>query len=766
MQRLRVVVRGQVQGVGFRPFLHRQATRLGLSGWVRNEADAVALEAEGAPAALETLLTAVRETPPPAAQVAGVETVTIPPLGETGFSVCASAASAAPALRLPLDRATCADCLAELFDPANRRFGHAFIACTACGPRYSMIESLPYERARTAMRHFPICAACAAEYSDPGNRRFHAEPIACPECGPRLALWSPTGASLSADSEAIAETGRILRGGGIVAAKGIGGFHLLADARDERAVQRLRAGKRREGKPFAVMMADLEALDAHCAVSSAEAAALTGPAAPIVLLRQRGRTLAPSVTMESARLGAMLPYSPIHHLLMRELGFPLVATSGNIAEEPILIEDLPALRRLGHVADAFLVHDRPILRPLDDSVLHVVAGEPQLLRRARGFAPLTVPVAGMADGILGYGAQQKGSIALSVAGHVVLGQHLGEQETPEAHALHRRATADLAGLLGVTPRVAVRDAHPDYGPSRAAERSGLRVAPVQHHLAHAVACLAEHGLEPPALAIAWDGTGLGTDGTIWGGEALLLERTDWRRAAWLLPFRLPGGDAAAREPRRAAIGMLHAVFGEEALAMDDLAPVAAFTTGERRVLAAMLARGTNAPPASSVGRLFDGVAALLGLQQRTRYEGEAAMALEALATQAARQPAYAMPIMPADDGAGCVLDWRPALRAIILDRRQGRAPAEMAAAFHEGLAAAAAALARRFDAACVALTGGCFQNAFLTEACLAALRADGRNVLWHRAVPPNDAGVALGQVVWAAWAGEGGGAACASRSPV
>lgn len=763
-ERLRVVVRGQVQGVGFRPFVHRQATRLGLAGWVGNEGDAVALEAEGDAAALASLLAALRDAPPPAATVTAVAATPIRPLGARGFTLRASMVG--PGLQLPRDRATCADCLGELFDPGNRRHGHAFIACTACGPRYSILESLPYDRARTTMRDFPMCAACAAEYANPADRRFHAEPIACPECGPRLALWDRAGQPCVAADRAIVAAADMLRGGGILAVKGIGGFHLLADARDEAAVRRLRAGKRREAKPFAVMMPDLATLGAECAVSGAAAAALTGPAAPIVLLRRTGRSLAPAVTMGHAWLGAILPYAPPYHLLLRALGFPVVATSGNIAEEPILFEAAAALEHLGGIADAFLVHDRRILRPIDDSVVRIVAGEAQVLRRARGLAPLAVAVSGMPAGILGFGADQKGSIALSAPGQVVLGQHLGDQATRAARALHARARSDLAGLLGIAPRLAVRDAHPDLAPSRAAGRSGLAVTSVQHHLAHAAACLAEHGVAPPALGIVWDGAGLGADGTIWGGEALLLELSGWRRVGWLLPFRLPGGDAAAREPRRAALGLLHAAFGAEAIAMTGLAPVAAFTAAERQVLAGMLARGVNAPLASSAGRLFDGVAALLGLLQRARYEGEAAMALEALAEGCTDPPAYEVPLVPAapDDGS-VVLDWRPALRALIADLGRGRPAAAIAAAVHQGLATVVAALARRLDAPRVVLSGGCFQNARLTEACIGLLRAEGREVLWHREVPPNDGGIALGQAVWAGWASAGGGAPCASRSP-
>lgn len=758
--RLRILVRGTVQGVGFRPFVFREASRLGLAGWVGNSPHGVTIEAEGDPADVATLLRRLGETSPPNAIVATLETRRIAPLGAREFIIRPSEGAGARDADIVPDLATCAACLDELFDPADRRHRYPFLNCTRCGPRYSIIEDIPYDRARTSMHEFPMCAACRAEYEDPADRRFHAEPNACPACGPRLTLWDRTGAPGARDHAALLAAADAIRQGRIVAVKGIGGFHLLADARDEACVLRLRRRKQRPDKPFAVMFPSLAELHETCRLSGTEQALLTGPARPIVLLRRTGGAIAAAVAPGNPWLGALLPYAPLHHLLLRELGFPVIATSGNASDEPIATDEQQAVARLGSIADGFLVHDRRIVRPVDDSVTRLICGREMVLRRSRGHAPAAIAVAGLRPGILALGAHLKTTIALSGAGKVLLSQHVGDLATVAARSAHARIITDLARLHGVTPRIVARDLHPDYASSRAAPAIGLPVVGVQHHLAHVVACMAEHGIRPPVLGVAWDGTGYGPDGTIWGGEFLLVTQTGWRRVARLHPFRLPGGEAAVREPRRSALGMLHAAFGADALERTDLAPVASFSPAGRRVFQTMLARAVNAPLTSSAGRLFDGLAALCGLRQRSSHEGQAACEFEWAADGHAGGRAYALALRETDAAPGLELDWRPALAAMLADLRAGASAGEMSDAWHNGLAEGIVAVARRCGQRRVVLTGGCFQNARLTETVVPSLRAAGFQPVWHSRVPPNDGGIALGQAVWAGWS-EPGDASCA-----
>lgn len=760
-KRIRLLVHGAVQGVGFRPFVYQRARTLELSGWVENSAQGLTVEVEGDSANMDTLVRLIRETPPPNAAVTAIEIQEIDWRGDEAFAIRASTVSGARTAEVLPDLATCDDCLRELFDPADRRHLYPFTNCTQCGPRYSIIEDIPYDRARTSMRHFPMCPACTAEYGNPENRRFHAEPNACPACGPQLALWTTAGEVVTCHHDALLAAASAVRQGRIVAVKGIGGFHLIVDARDEAAVQRLRRRKRREEKPFAVMFPSLTTLREVCGLSPVEEALLVSPARPIVLIRRKSGPIASAVAPANSWLGALLPYAPLHHLLMHELGFPVVATSGNVANEPIVTDEREALGRLAGIADLFLVHDRSIARPVDDSVARIVCGRELILRRARGYAPASVSVKGMQAGILAMGGHLKTTIVLSGTDRVVMSGHIGDLETAAARTVHARAVADSVRLQDVEPRLVVRDLHPDYASTHAAEAAGLPVIAVQHHLAHIAACMAEHGLAPPVLGVAWDGAGYGPDGTIWGGEFLLVTPAGWRRVAHLRPFRLPGGAAAMREPRRAALGLLYEAFGEDAFAMTALAPVAAFTPAERSVLRAQLERRVNAPVTSSAGRLFDAFAALCGLRQRASYEGQAAAALEWAAEGHASSQRYEFALREVGKDEALIVDWQPALEASLADLRAGSQAGAVSAAFHAGLAAVIAAVAQRTGEHCVVLSGGCFQNARLTETTVTALRAVGCKPAWHRRVPPNDGGIALGQAAWAAWTEQRSGMPCA-----
>ncbi|HEX5044390.1 MAG TPA: carbamoyltransferase HypF [Candidatus Polarisedimenticolaceae bacterium] len=758
--RLRLEVSGLVQGVGFRPYVYRLAGELALSGWVRNDAAGVHIEVEGDKAPLDQFRERLSREAPPLASVQDVTSTWLPTQGSERFEIRESEGSGERTVPVLADVAPCAACLAEMRDPADRRYRYPFVNCTHCGPRASIVRALPYDRPHTTMAGFALCPDCRAEYENPADRRFHAQPVACPACGPRLAYWMPDGTELADGEDALDLCVQALQGGQIVGLKGVGGFQLLVDARDARAVARLRARKRREEKPFALMLGTLEQVRQVVDTTPEAEQALCGPEAPIVLLSRRaGSGIADNVAPRNPRLGVMLPASPLHHLLMREISFPLVATSGNLTDEPICTDEKEALTRLHGIADGLLVHDRPIARHLDDSVGMVAAGAFRITRRARGFAPLPVLLAEPVPPILAVGAHLKSAVALSVGRRVLVGPHVGDLDTPEALVAFERACEDMVRLYGVTPEAVAHDLHPDYASTQWAQATGAPLVAVQHHHAHLASCLAENGVSGEALGVIWDGTGLGTDGTIWGGEFLLGSASGYRRVAHLKPFRLPGGDAAAREPRRSALALLHAVSGAWGLAAHDLPPLQGLSRQQLRLLAAMLAKGTQAPLTTSAGRLFDGVAALLGLRMRSAYEGQAAMEVE---SAAGSLPAggYPMPLVSGPEGTVGVLDWSLAVEALVRDVRRGTGTAEMAARFHEGLANGILQVARVVGVGQVALSGGCFQNKRLLEGTAARLTSAGFTVFLHRRVPPGDGGVALGQVAVAAarLAGRRGGA--------
>jgi len=740
--RLRLEIGGLVQGVGFRPFVYRLARELGLAGWVCNSAAGASLELEGSEAALEDFLLRLPREKPPHAEIAHLEFCKIPPRGEGDFEIRPSVSGEKTAAILP-DLAVCEGCLAELFDPADRRYRYPFLNCTRCGPRFSILEALPYDRANTTMRDFAMCEACRAEYEDPRDRRFHAQPIACPRCGPRLEYWDAAGRALAAREEALPCALRAVREGKILALKGLGGFHLIADARNDAALERLRRRKAREEKPFALMFPSLAALREAAEVSELEARWLQSAEAPIVLLRRRAAAgLSTAVAPGNPCLGAMLPYTPLHHLLMAEWGFPVVATSGNRAEEPICTREAEALERLGGIADAFLVHDRPIARPVDDSILRVMAGREMLLRRARGFAPLPMAVS-VPRPVLALGAHLKNTVALGVSDRVYVSQHLGDLQTPQAMAAFAEAAERLQACYEIRPETVACDLHPDYASTHFAEGLGRPLRRVQHHHAHVVSCMAEHGLEGTVLGVAWDGLGYGPDGTLWGGEFLRATRAAFERAGKFLPFPLPGGERALREPRRVALGLLHEALGPAGLS-DFQGPLrAAFSPAEWGLLREMLEKGLQCPRSSGVGRLFDAVAALIGLRPIQNFEGQAAMELEFLCEEADDISGYSLEVRP--EREGFVLDWRPMLRELLSDLAQGTARARIARRFHLGLVEALLQASRLAGERRVVLTGGCFQNKFLLEAAVRRLEEAGFEPYWHRSIPPNDGGISLGQ---------------------
>ncbi len=729
LKRLRICLTGAVQGVGFRPFVFRLAAELDLSGWVLNDGAGLVIEVEGPPADLERFLLRLDSEKPPAAVVLTREISYLAPAGLRRFEILPSDKSAGRTAAVLPDLATCPQCLAELRDPANRRGGYPFTNCTNCGPRYTIVLDIPYDRPNTTMRAFALCPECNREYLDPADRRFHAQPNACPVCGPHV--WTTAveeGAAKGDAGPAVKKAAAALAEGRVVALKGIGGFQLLVDARNEAAVDRLRRLKHREEKPFALMMPDLEAIRDCCEVSSDEERILISAAAPIVLLRPKnGIPVARNVAKSSPYLGVMLPYSPLHHLLMREFPYPVVATSGNRSDEPIAIDNDEALARLGGIADLFLLHNRPVARPCDDSVARVSRGRESILRRARGYAPLPVRVFRDLPPILAVGGHLKNTVAVALGRQVVVSQHIGDLDTPESRSAFERAIEDLCRLYRFEPKAVACDLHPDYASTRWARATGLPVTAVQHHHAHAAACAAENDLRGGYLGVSWDGTGYGTDGTIWGGEFFLVNDTSFERIAHLRPFRLPGGEAAIREGWRSAFSLLWTLYGPDGVP----------DVPRKAVLGNMLERGVNAPWTTSVGRLFDAVASLTGVAQKNRFEGQVAMELERVMDGARTIDSY-----PFEKG-----DWAPLIDAIRSDVHRGVSPALISAQFHNALAHWILDVAKEAGVEQVALSGGVFQNSYLVERTASLLEDRGFRVFTHQRVPPNDGGISLGQAV-------------------
>ncbi len=786
--RLKLTVRGAVQGVGFRPFVHHLATELGLTGWVNNSPQGVFIEVEGPRARLERFLLRLEAEKPVRSFIQSLEASWLDPVGYENFEIRASETGGdKTALVLP-DIATCPDCLREIFDPQNRRYHYPFTNCTNCGPRFSIIESLPYDRANTSMKMFTMCPLCQTEYNDPRDRRFHAQPNACPICGPHLELWNPAGEAVFGGHQALHAAARVIRRGQIVAVKGLGGFHLMVDARNEKAVQLLRERKQREEKPFALMFPTLESIKAVCEVSPLEERLLRSPESPIVLLRRRSilnSQPSTSVAPNNPHLGVMLPYTPLHHLLLAELGFPVVATSGNLSDEPICTDEHEALERLGGIADVFLVHNRPIVRHVDDSIVRVMLDRELVLRRARGYAPLPITLNPQLSTlnpqpILAVGAHLKNCVALSVGNQVFISQHIGDLETEPAYDAFCRVIDDFQKLYEAKPQIIAADLHPDYlstkyakefvaqasRPVSKTQTGGLCHVGVQHHIAHVLSCMAENEIVPPVLGVSWDGTGYGLDGTVWGGEFFLVTAENVERIAHLRPFRLPGGDQAVKEPRRSALGLLHEMSGSQDNLLLHMQHELrqTFSPQELTALKTMLEKKLNSPVTTSAGRLFDAVASLVNLRQKIRFEGQAAMELEFALDGIETDEAYSLPIVDCqlpietvsspvnkstirNPQSAIVLDWSPMIESILSNVKNGVSIGIISAKFHNALAEGIVAVAKRAGQERVVLSGGCFQNRYLTERTVRRLQAEGFRPYWHQRVPPNDGGIALGQVI-------------------
>lgn len=753
--RLQLRIRGVVQGVGFRPYVYNLARRHGLAGFVLNSPRGVFIEVEGAPAVLESFIAALPAEAPPLVRIASVQRSAIPVLSESGFFIRASDGGESAFALVPPDICVCDTCLDESRDPANRRYEYPFTNCTNCGPRYSIILDVPYDRPLTTMAEFTMCPDCRREYENPEDRRFHAQPNACPVCGPHLALSPiPSGVPCRTSRAILEHVGDLLRTGGIIAWKGLGGYQLACDARQPAAVEELRRRKHRSEKPFAVMVATIDVAESLCLVSEAERQALLSPERPIVLLLRRGGAdLADGVSPGNPATGVMLPCTPMHDLLFRILRQRwgtepvLIMTSGNISEEPIVIENVEAEKGLAGIADACVHHDRRIHTRVDDSVVRIVAGQTIVLRRARGYTPRPVWLGRGEAEVLACGAQLKNTLCLTRAGFALVSQHLGDLENFETLGFFEETLERMSRLFHVRPAAVAYDLHPGYLSTRFALRmSGLRRIGVQHHHAHIASCMAEHQLEGRVIGVAWDGTGLGTDGTIWGGEFLAAAYTNFDRYARLRPVLLAGGDSAVREPWRIARSYLLDAF-------DGVLPSGfrweTSASPERiRIVDGMLRGQVNSIPTSSAGRLFDAVASLMGLRHTVSFEGQAAMMLEAAADPSSLSSAT--PYEFSLSGAGpAEIDLRSMIRQIVSELDCGTPSSQIATRFHATLAAVISTICLRMRDELhlerVCLSGGCFQNALLLAATTESLRGDGFEVFVQHEVPANDGGISLGQ---------------------
>ncbi len=764
--RLHISIRGAVQGVGFRPFVYRLAKEMNLKGWVLNSSQGVLIEVEGESPEPDLFATRLVMEKPPLSYIQHMETSLLDPVGFKDFEIRESDESGSKtALVLP-DIATCPECLSEIFDPINRRYLYPFTNCTNCGPRFSIIRSLPYDRLNTTMAGFEMCDECSREYHDPANRRFHAQPNACPNCGPHLELWDNAGRVTETHHNALLQAAEAIREGKTVALKGIGGFQLLVDARNDDAVERLRTRKHREEKPFALMYPSLEFVKQACQVSEIEERLLLSPEAPIVLLKSLTSTsVGGSIAPRNPYLGIMLPYSPLHHVLMRELSFPVVATSGNMTDEPICVDEHDALERLRNIADLFLVHNRPIERQVDDSVSRIMAGRTQLVRRARGFAPLPIEMDLSTEStILAVGGHLKNAIALNSGRNIFISQHIGDLSAGEAYDAFRKVNLDFRKLYGLSPALIVHDNHPDYLSTQYAAKQSEEKLGVQHHLAHVAACMAENKLEGPVLGISWDGSGYGEDGTIWGGEFLLTDGLSYDRIATFRSFRLPGGDASIKEPRRTAVGVLYEILGDDLFETSGLNSISTFKASELIVIKKMLVTRLNSPLTTSAGRIFDAVSSIAGIRQTASFEGQAAMELEFAAEGVKCEGTYQFNVMPGmnsevgdreSDEANIsgdryvphfIIDWETMIRNILEEVSSGVEIGIASAKFHNTLVRIILEVAKRAGKEKIVLTGGCFQNKYLTERTVEELRDKGFKPYWHQRVPTNDGGIALGQI--------------------
>jgi hydrogenase maturation protein HypF len=773
---LHITIRGAVQGVGFRPFIYRLATEMNLKGFVLNSPSGVFIEVDGEKTDLDNLLLRVGKEKPPRAIINSFEFSFLDPGNFTKFEIRESKQDGEISASILPDIAVCSDCLTEMFDPKDRRFLYPFINCTNCGPRFSIIESLPYDRPNTSMKIFPMCEECTKEYENPLNRRFHAQPTACPVCGPHIELCDVSEKVLYTHKDSLMQVADLLNQGKIIALKGLGGFQLLCDARNDEGVARLRQRKHREEKPFALMFPTIESVRELCSVNQFEERLLLSAESPIVLLRRKfiisslkseiknqlsnidhpTSSITPltshisnSVAPSNPYLGVMLPYTPLHHLLMKLLGFPVIATSGNLSEEPMCINETEALERLKDIADYFLVHNRPIVRQVDDSIVRIVNGREMVMRRARGYAPLPITLdettISVGKSIIAVGAHLKNTIAVNKGREVFISQHIGDLSTNESFEAFGKTINDFKRLYRIESNGVVCDMHPDYLSTRYATEASNDASKVQHHAAHVFSCRAENQVKGRALGVAWDGTGFGDDESIWGGEFFMTDENSYHHVGQFRQFLLPGGEAAVKESRRSLLGVLHKAYGDD-LFKDSFFQnilLKKYSSAELKSLRTMLAKIINCPLTSSAGRLFDAISSLLNICDTSTYEGKAAMMLEFVADESVTET-YPFVL---EKGKLLIINWKPMLDRIIEDLNKTVSVPIISAKFHNTLAEIILGVAQKFGENKIVLSGGCFQNVLLLEKTINHLESKGFHVYHHQRIPTNDGGISLGQMV-------------------
>ncbi len=773
VQRIRISLYGMLQGMGFRPFVYQLACDKVLKGWIQNSPQGATIEIEGSVDKLDEFLLKLKNECPPPIFIQSWNSAYLNPVGYKTFEIKNSATAGEKTSWVLPDIATCNDCLKELFDPSNRRHLYPFTNCTHCGPRYSVIESLPYDRPRTSMNQFPMCEDCQNEYDSQKNRRFHAQTNTCPHCGPHIELWDKNGACLFSKNEAIMNAVKALNQGAILAVKGLGGFHLITDSRNDHYISKLRQRKNRDEKPFAVMYPSIEQVKQDCMVSGLEERLLLSPASPIVLLRRINQikgTVSGLTAPGNPYLGVLLPHTPLHHILLNDLGYPLIATSGNLSSETLCTDESEAVNRLQGIADFFLVHNRQIVRHVDDSIVRVVAGREQVLRRARGYAPWPIPLKEALRSTLAVGGHLKNTVAVIKNRNAFVSPHIGDLENPQSTDAFEKTLNSVGNLFDSQPDTIAYDYHPDYSSSKIAENFEGTSLRVQHHVAHVLSCMAENEIEPPFLGVAWDGSGYGLDGTLWGGEFFHVTRNNFHRIACFKPFPLPGGNQAIQEPRRSALGLLFQRYGDATFERPEI--TRSFSKQELSILHNMLTKKINCPMTSSCGRLFDAVSALVGIRQICNFEGQAAMDLEFLIDDKLTQESYSFECLTPDGqnppskliettegiydlNLKTILDWSPLLEALLADIEAGLSVNSISAKFHNALADSILKTANLVGENRIVLSGGCFQNKVLTEYSIERLAQNNFEPYWHRKIPPNDGGLALGQLAATAWSLKG-----------
>ena len=748
VERLKITIRGAVQGVGFRPFIFRLANELNLKGFVLNSSKGIFIEVEGQTDKLKEFIIRIEKEKPPISIIQSFEYSFLDAVGYDEFIIKKSEKDEEiTALILP-DIATCQDCLRELFDPKDRRYLYPFINCTNCGPRFTIIEMLPYDRPLTSMKNFQMCSHCKEEYHNPLDRRFHAQPIACPVCGPQIELWDANGRIIALKQNAINQTCALIKSGKIIAIKGLGGFHLVVDATNDEAIIQLRKRKQREEKPFALMFPDLNMIKNYCEVSELEERLLKSSEAPIVLLKKKDNlsetNLSKFIAPGNPYLGIMLPYTPLHHILMHILKKPVVATSGNLSEEPICIDEYDALKRLKGIADFFLVHNRPILRHCDDSIVRIIKGREFIIRRARGYAPLPFLIDGANgiddENIIAVGGHLKNTISIKKKNQVFISQHIGDLSTFESFNAFKKTINDFKSLYELNKVTYVGDLHPDYLSTKYLKEQKNEYRLIQHHLAHVAACKLENQLKGEALGVSWDGTGFGYDGKIWGSEFFYIDDENYAHLGQFKKFSLPSGEKAIREPKRTLAGVLFEIFGDHILNNNLL--LKKFSHTELKLIVDLIKKKINSPNCVSAGRLFDAVSSLIGIADYSNFEGQAAMKLEWAISESTNDH-YEFEFIKENK---VIIDWSRIISGLIDDLEKGKSQSELSGKFHNTLTEIIVEFAKKFNLKKVLLSGGCFQNIYLLNRTIDRLKEESFQPYWHQRIPTNDGGISFGQI--------------------